>query len=133
MLARRLLRKEDEVSLQAVTDGSRFVQLQGCLEAIHVDGDINTYIIAIVRATRDHPDVAVGASPRGGLALLKLSRASALLGGRDFVTPEDVKRVAGPALGHRLSLRPELWVRRVHGNDVIATVLDAVPAPQPNR
>lgn len=133
MLARRLARKEDEPSLKPVTDASRFVELQGCMESVHVDSDIADYIVAIVRATREHPDVAVGASPRGGLALLKLSRASALLAGRDFVTPEDVKKVAAPALGHRLSLRPELWVRRIHGNDVVAAVLGSVPAPSADR
>lgn len=132
MLARRLARKEDEVVLEPLIDGAGFVELQRCLESIHVDDDLGAYMVAVVRATREHPDVAIGASPRGALAILKLARASALLEGRDFVTPEDVKRVAAPALGHRLSLRPELWVRRIHGGDVVASVLDRVPAPTPN-
>ncbi|HZV53098.1 MAG TPA: ATPase, partial [Candidatus Dormibacteraeota bacterium] len=75
------------------------------------------------------PRVQVGASPRGTLALLKLARARAVLAGRDFVTPEDVKSVAVPALAHRLTLRPELWVRRVRGEDVVRECLEAVPVP----
>lgn len=129
VLTRRLARKEDEADIAPVIDRDRFLDLQSCLESVHVDEDIATYIVQIVRATREHPDVAVGASPRGGLATLKLARASAVLQGRDFVTPEDIKLVAAPALGHRLVLRPELWVRRIQGADVIASVLDKVPVP----
>ncbi|MGI8408231.1 MAG: AAA family ATPase [Actinomycetota bacterium] len=129
MLTRRMSRKEDEVHLDAVIDAQRFVELQQCLEGVHVHDDISAYIVSIVRQTREHPDVAVGASPRGALAILKLARAAAVLEGRDFVTPEDVKRVAGPALGHRLSLRPELWVRRIRGEDVVASVLSSVSTP----
>lgn len=129
VLSRRLARKEDEADIAPVIDRDRFLDLQSCLESVHVDEDIATYIVQIVRATREHPDVAVGASPRGGLATLKLARASAVLQGRDFVTPEDIKLVAAPALGHRLVLRPELWVRRIQGADVIASVLDKVPVP----
>jgi MoxR-like ATPase len=85
--------------------------------------------VAIVTATRDEPQLQVGASPRGSLALVKLARAHALLQGRDFVTPDDVKEMARPALAHRLVLRSELWVRRVAAEDVLAAVLDGVPAP----
>jgi MoxR-like ATPase len=82
-----------------------------------------------VRATRETPRVQVGASPRGSLALLKLSRGYAALHGRDFVTPDDVKSVAVAALAHRLALRPELWVQRVRGDDVVSELLDSVPTP----
>jgi len=83
----------------------------------------------VVAATRASRQLAVGASPRGSLALLKLSRAKAALAGRDFVVPEDVKAVAVPALAHRLTLRPELWVQRIRGEDVVAEALDSVPTP----
>ena len=87
------------------------------------------YAIAIVTATRSDPQLQVGASPRGSLALVKLARAHALLQGRDFVTPDDVKEMAVPTLAHRLVLRSELWVRRVAPEDVLTSVLDGVPAP----
>ena len=80
-------------------------------------------------ATRESGQVDVGASPRGSLALLKLARARAALFGRDFVTPEDVKGVAVPALAHRLMLRPELWVRRIRPEDVVEHALESVPTP----
>ncbi|MGZ6673476.1 MAG: AAA family ATPase, partial [Solirubrobacteraceae bacterium] len=87
------------------------------------------YMVALATATRESSEVEVGASPRGSLALLRLSRARAALEGRDFVVPDDVKAVAVPALAHRLGLRPELWVRRVDAGDVVGRVLDEVPAP----
>ena len=90
---------------------------------------IGYYIVDVVRATRDAASVQVGASPRGTLAILKLSRARAALDGRDFVVPDDVKAVAGPALAHRLSLRPELWVQQVRAEDVVAERLETVPTP----
>ena len=84
----------------------------------------------MVAATRDSQSTAVGASPRGSLALLKLSRCKAALEGRDFVLPDDVKAVAVPALAHRIVLRPELWVQRVSAEDVVADVLATVPTPK---
>jgi MoxR-like ATPase len=96
---------------------------------VHVSDPIGNYIVAIVEASRAHGDVQVGASPRGALAVMKLARGRALLSGRDFVTPDDVKAVAVPALAHRLTLRPELWVRRVGGEDVVRGLLAQVPAP----
>src|SRR5437667_80575 len=90
---------------------------------------IEGYIVDLVAATRASKRLAVGASPRGSLALLKLSRAKAALDGRDFVVPEDVKAVAVPALAHRLMLRPELWVQRVRSEDVVAEALESVPTP----
>src|SRR5206468_6082726 len=95
----------------------------------HVSPAIEGYIVDLVTATRNSPRLAVGASPRGTLALLKLARAKAALGGRDFVVPEDVKAIAPPALAHRLTLRPELWVQRVRGEDVVQEALETVPTP----
>jgi MoxR-like ATPase len=85
--------------------------------------------VDIVASTRTSQRVQVGASPRGSLALLKLSRCKAALEGRDFVTPEDVKAVAVPALSHRLMLRPELWVQRIRPEDVVRESLETVPTP----
>jgi MoxR-like ATPase len=129
MLARRLDRGEDEVELRPVVDAATLVSMQRALEQVHVSGAIGGYIVDLVEATRSSTRLAVGASPRGSLALLKLSRAKAALDGRDFVVPEDVKAVAAPALAHRLTLRPELWVQRVRGEDVVAEALETVPTP----
>jgi len=97
--------------------------------AVRMAPSIKGYIVDIVRATRDAPSVQVGASPRGTLAIMKLARARAVLDGRDFVVPDDVKAVAAPALAHRLSLRPELWVQQVRAEDVVAERLATVPTP----
>jgi MoxR-like ATPase len=129
LLARRLARGEDEMKLRAVVDGPQLVAMQQALEQVHVSDSISGYIVDLVTATRESKRLAVGASPRGSLALLKLSRAKAALDGRDFVVPEDVKGVAIPALAHRLTLRPELWVQRVRGEDVVAEALASVPTP----
>jgi len=129
MLQRRLDRGVDEVELEPVVDAPTLVKLQQALEHVHVSDAIEGYVVDIVRATRESNRLAVGASPRGSIALLKLSRAKAALSGRDFVTPEDVKAVAVPALAHRLSVRPELWVQRVRGEDVVLEALDSVPTP----
>ncbi len=129
MLERRLARGVDEVELEPVVDAPTLVALQRALEEVHVSAAIEGYVVDIVRATRESNRLAVGASPRGSIALLKLSRAKAALAGRDFVIPEDVKAVAVPALAHRLTVRPELWVQRVRGEDVVLEVLDTVPTP----
>src|SRR5581483_7314814 len=126
---RRLERKEDEVELDAVVDSATLIEMQRSLEQVYVSESIGFYMVDIAAATRVSGRVQVGASPRGTLALLKLARGQALLSGRDFVTPEDVKAVAVPALAHRLTLRPELWVQRVRAEDVVREVLDTVPTP----
>ena len=103
--------------------------MQRATEQVHVAESIGYYMVDVVKATRESARVQVGASPRGSLALLKLSRCRAALDGRDFVTPDDVKSVAVPALTHRLMLRPELWVQRVSSDDVVAQALETVPTP----
>jgi MoxR-like ATPase len=125
----RAARRRDEVELEPVVGAEELLALQAAVEEVHVSEPIGRYLVDLVTATRESRRVAVGASPRGSLALLKLSRARAALTGRDFVTPEDVKAVAVPALAHRLMLRPELWVQRIRGEDVVREVLDAVPTP----
>jgi MoxR-like ATPase len=129
MLDRRLDRGVDDLELQSVVDGPTLVEMQRSLESVHVADSIEGYIVDLVAATRASRRLTVGASPRGSLALLKLARAKAALDGRDFVVPEDVKSIAIPALAHRLTLRPELWVQRVRGEDVVAEALETVPTP----
>ena len=129
LLERRLERGIDEVNLDAVTDRNGLLEMQASIEQVHVSEPIGSYIVDIVSSTRTSQRVQVGASPRGSLAILKLSRAKAALAGRDFVTPEDVKAVAVPALSHRLILKPELWVQRVRPEDVVRESLETVPAP----
>ena len=96
---------------------------------MYVAETLGYYMVDVVAATRTSPRIQVGASPRGSLALLKLSRGRAALDGRDFVTPDDVKAVAPPALAHRLMLRPELWVQRISPDDVVRQALETVPTP----
>ena len=104
--------------------------MQAAVEQVHVDRSVGLYIVDLVASTRAASGVQVGSSPRGSLALLKLSRCRAALAGRDFVVPEDVKSVAVAALAHRLSLRPELWVQRLRPEDIVADLLDQVPTPK---
>jgi MoxR-like ATPase len=129
VLERRVERGTDEVALEPVIDAPTLVELQQALESVYVSESIGLYMVDLVAATRSSARLQVGASPRGTLALLKLSRGRAALSGRDYVTPEDVKAVAVPALGHRLTLRPELWVQRIRGEDVVREALDTVPTP----
>ena len=130
LLARRLRHGWAPPLLRAVADAETVLRMRESLEQVQVEPAVLGYVVAIVHATRSHPQVTVGASPRGGLALVALARGQAVLDGRDFVTPEDVKAVAVEALAHRLSLRPELWVRRVTGADIVAEVLVGVAAPR---
>ena len=129
VLERRVERKEDEIELDVVVDRGTLLDMQRATEQVHVAESIGYYMVDVVKATRESARVQVGASPRGSLALLKLSRCRAALDGRDFVTPDDVKSVAVPALTHRLMLRPELWVQRVSSDDVVAQALETVPTP----
>jgi MoxR-like ATPase len=129
MLANRAERRTDEMSLGSVVDRDTLLDMQGALEDVYVSEPVGLYMVDIVAATRNAQSIQVGSSPRGSLALLKLSRARAALHGRDYVTPDDVKAVAVPALAHRLTLRPELWVQRVSAEDVVRERLDTVPTP----
>jgi MoxR-like ATPase len=129
LLERRLERGSDEIQLDAVTDRQGLLEMQQSIEQVFVSEAVGCYVVDIVASTRASQRVQVGASPRGSLSLLKLSRCKAALEGRDFVTPEDVKAVAVPALSHRLMLRPELWVQRIRPEDVVRESLDTVPTP----
>jgi MoxR-like ATPase len=132
MLQRRIDRQHEAAQLQAVTSAAEVISMRESLEQVEIAPDLLDYVVAIVRATRGHAQIQVGASPRGGLALTQLARAQALLRGRDFVIPDDIKSIAVPALAHRITLRPELWVRQVKSDDVVAGLLTGVPTPQTN-
>jgi len=130
VLERRRKRRSDDATIEPVTTPDQVRGLQAAIEDVHVDPAVEGYIVDIVGATRGHSQVEVGASPRGSLALLKVSRARAAMAGRDFVTPDDVKTVAGPALAHRLILKPDPWIRGVRTATVLADVLAQVPVPK---
>jgi len=130
VLERRLERAADEIELEPVVGRDELLEMQQAVEQVHVDRSIGLYMVDLVAATRGASGVQVGASPRGSLALLKLSRCRAALSGRDYVTPDDVKAVAVPALAHRLTLRPELWVQRLRPDDIVADLLGQVPTPR---
>ena len=130
VLESRIERREDEVELEPVVDAASLVAMQQAIEQVYVAQSIGYYIVDVVAATRSSPSVQVGASPRGSLAVMKLARCKAVLEGRDYVTPEDVKAIAVPALAHRLALRPELWVQRIKPDDVVAERLETVPTPR---
>ncbi len=129
VLRRRMARKREESELEPVVDPQTLLRMQVGLEEIEVEESISRYLVALTAATRDHHAVLVGASPRGSLALLLLSRARAVMAGRDYVIPEDVKAVALPALAHRITLRPEMWLKRVDPATVVSDVLAATPTP----
>ena len=130
MLRARLDRSAPEAVLKPLSDPAEVLAMRDSLERVEIDDDLVDYIVALIDATRKHAQIQVGASPRGGLALVQLARARAVLAGRDYVVPEDVKSIAVPALAHRISLRPELWVRRISADDVIATLVETVPTPR---
>ena len=129
VLADRAERRTDDVELEPVVDRETLLAMQQACEEVYVSEPVGLYMVDIVAATRTSQSIQVGASPRGSLALLKLSRCRAALDGRDFVTPDDVKAVAVPALAHRLTLRPELWVQRISPEEIVRERLDTGPTP----
>jgi MoxR-like ATPase len=129
VLAERAERRTDEVQLAPVVDRDTLLAMQFACEDVFVSEPVGLYMVDVVAATRSAPSIQVGASPRGSLALMKLSRCRAALDGRDYVTPDDVKAIAVPALAHRLTLRPELWVQRISAEDVVQERLATVPTP----
>ena len=129
MLRRRLDRGSAEPTVHQVVDAHDLLAMRESVEQVTVHDDVLRYVVSLATATRQHPQVAVGASPRAELDLVQLARARALLLGRDYVIPEDVKSLAVPTMAHRISLRPEMWVRRVHGSDVVEELLRRLPVP----
>jgi MoxR-like ATPase len=129
ILRRRRDRRQDEFELNPVISAEGILAMRQVAERVHVDADVERYMVEIVRATRRHRHVAVGASPRGALALLKLTRTWAAMNGRDFVLPDDVKLFAHAALTHRLILEPDLWTDQRAGGDVITEIVRTVTVP----
>lgn len=129
ILSRRVARRQDAVDLTAVVTAQEFRMMQESLEMVHIDPVLHAYAVALVEATRQDQQLEIGASPRGSLALIKLSRARAVLTGRDFVSPDDVRAIAVPALAHRVVLRAEAWARQVSAEEIVRQILDKVAAP----
>ncbi len=130
ILRRRVQRRKDEVEIEKVASPKRVSEMQAAVEEVFVEEDVERYMVEVVNRTRGHSRVDVGASPRGSLALLKLSRARAVLDSRDFVLPDDVKSVAVDALAHRLILKPDPWIRGVNPATIVEEVLREVPVPK---
>jgi MoxR-like ATPase len=125
-----MVRGQEDVVLDPVADSETIRDLQKSVEGIHVDDDVLGYIADIVLATRTQRQIEIGASPRGSLAIFKLSRARAALHGRDYVIPDDVKEVAAPALVHRLIMKSESWVKGTNPNQVLEDILKTIPVPR---
>ena len=123
-------RRQEKIDLETVTDATQLLLIQDTVEQVHANEAIERYIVNLTAATRQHPQVQVGASPRGALALYQLARARAMVDERDFVLPDDVKTMAGAALAHRLLLKPELWVRGVQAEQIVQDILDRTPVPK---
>ena len=130
ILNRRIERKQEEFQLKSITNIKQLIDMQNVVEEIHIDDRVKKYIIDIVRDTRANDRIEVGASPRGSLALLHLSRASAVIDGRDFVNPDDVKKIVIPALSHRIILSTGSWLTGIKPEDVIARELAKIKAPR---
>lgn len=130
MIRRRLERGAVQPRVNQVVDAKGLLEMRHTVEFVSVHPDVVSYVVALASATRAHAQVEVGASPRSELDLVQMARARALLNGRDFVVPEDVKALAVPAMAHRITLRPEMWVRRIRGEDVISELLRRLPVPR---
>jgi MoxR-like ATPase len=129
ILKRRAERKKDIVDLQAVISPEIFLGMRAAVEGVYVDADVRRYMVNLAAKSRSHQKVAVGVSPRGSLALLKLTRAWAAIQGRNFVVPDDVKQFIQPALAHRIILDPSLWDTKRSENTVLDEVTGSVPVP----
>jgi MoxR-like ATPase len=129
IIHRRRERKQDDQPLKVVASAEDLAAMQRAVEEVFLDNDVERYLVALTDMTRSHRQVAVGASPRGSLALLKLSRAWAAMQGRTFVLPDDIKTFIKPALGHRLILKPDLWTTPQAVDRVLAEITASVPVP----
>ena len=129
VLSRRVERQAEEQQLRTIVDPATLLAMQRAVERVEVDEDVGRYCVDLTVATRRHPQVLVGASPRGALSLMLCGRAHAVLDGRDFVTPDDVKAVAAAVLPHRVTIRPELWLTDASGASVVEEVMGSVATP----
>jgi MoxR-like ATPase len=131
VLQRRMRRGGEDQTLRQVADATTLLAMQDAVERVTVDESVGRYCVALTTATRSHPHVLMGASPRGALGLLLAARSYAVIAGRDYVIPEDVKAVAQPVLAHRITVKPEMWMSQVSGHTVVEAVLASVPTPAP--
>jgi len=129
VVGRRLARRREEIELDPVTDAGGLLAIQEAVEHVEVDESVGRYCVSLASATRAHSQVLAGASPRGSIALVLTARAWALLHGRDYVVPEDVKAVARAVLAHRITVKPELWMSDISGSSIVTAVLGQVPTP----
>jgi MoxR-like ATPase len=130
MLRHRIDRGSPEPEVHQIIDAHALLAMRESVEQVTVHDDVLRYVVSLATASRQHPQIAVGASPRAELDIVQLARARALLLGRDYVIPEDVKALAVPAMAHRISLRPEMWVRQVRSSDVVEDLLRRVAVPR---
>jgi len=137
VVSRRIDRRREEQTVAQVLDAEQLLALQAAVEEVHVEDAVGRYAVDLVAATRRHQNALVGASPRGTLTLITCARALAVIRGRGYVVPEDVKELAHPTLDHRVTVRPELWLQNATGAGVVDAVLEQVPvpvaSPQPAR
>ncbi len=130
VLGRRMARRREETEVRRVVDAEELLSLQATMEDVTVSPEVGRYCVALARASRDHEHSLMGASPRGSLALLLVGRAYAVVKGRDYLTPDDVKAVAPAVLEHRVVVRPELWMSEVSSRSIVADLLRSVPTPR---
>jgi len=130
VLGRRMSRRQEDQQVRQVVDGTELLELQASMEDVTVSPEVGRYCVALTRATRDHEHALMGASPRGSLALMLVGRAYAVIRGRDYVTPDDVKAIAPAVLEHRVVVRPELWMSDVSARSIVADLLRTVPTPR---
>jgi MoxR-like ATPase len=129
ILQSRQERKKDRFDLQSVTDNAGLLAMQSAVEQVFIDKDLELYIVDLVQETRKHKKIALGSSPRGALALLKLGRAWAAMHERSYVLPDDIKHFVQPVLSHRIILDPDLWNSRVANENILAEIVNTVPVP----
>ena len=124
-----LARRQEDAHLAPVVDARTLRAMQAALESVAVEDSIGRYIVALTSATREHASALVGSSPRGSLAIYRTAQARAMLDGRDFVIPDDVKELAYSALGHRVIVSPSARVKSISASDIILGCLERVPVP----
>jgi MoxR-like ATPase len=122
-------RKKDQFDLAAVSDSTGLLEMREIAEQVYIDPDIEFYIVDLVQRTREHKNIAVGASPRAALSLLKLGRAWASMQGRNYMLPDDIKLFFYPVLSHRIILNPSLWNSKVANENTLTEILNSVTVP----
>jgi MoxR-like ATPase len=130
ILRRRIRRCTDDFSVNTIVDAKTLLDMQRAVEDVHADDDVLSYITDLVRGTRVHAQVEIGASPRGSLALLKLARANAALAGRDYILPDDVKAICSEALSHRVIPKAASWIHGFDASQIIDDILRKTPVPR---